>query len=255
MRRKEFKVIMVSVLALALAVGCSENKDSDKVDLQFRLTDMPGEYQQVNIDVQEVNVILNDTLIELATNQGIYNLLEFMNGKDTLIVDDEVPSGLISQIRLVLGEQNTIMVDSVLHDLKTPSAQQSGLKLNVHNEFVAGESYAYVIDFMVEKSIVARGNGTYSLKPVIRVFTQTLTGSVQGVVSPAGAKALVRVMNESDTASTYADTTSGKFMVRGLEEAVYSIEFLPVEGFSDSILNDIEVLAGQATVLDTMFLN
>ncbi len=60
-------------------------------------------------------MIVNDSLIELGTNQGIYNLLEFVNGQDTLIVDEDIPSGYISQIRLVLGENNTVMVDSVVH--------------------------------------------------------------------------------------------------------------------------------------------
>ena len=215
---------------------------------------MPGEYQQVNIDVQQVNVILNDSLIELATNQGIYNLLDFVNGKDTLIVDDEVSSGFISQIRLVLGNNNTLMVDSVLYELITPSAQQSGLKFNVNNELMPGESYAYVINFVVEKSIVKKGNDTYSLKPVIRVFTEAITGSIRGVVNPADAKSFVRAVNESDTSSTLADTVSGEFMLRGLTEASYNVEFFPEGDYSDTLLQDIQVMAGHSITLDTMFL-
>ena len=250
----KLRSMFYGLIAMGIAAGCSEVKETEKADLQFWLTDMPGEYQQVNIDVQQVNVILNDSLIELATNQGIYNLLDFVNGKDTLIVDDEVTSGFISQIRLVLGNDNTLMVDSVLHELKTPSAQQSGLKFNVHNEIMPGESYAYVIDFVVEKSVVKKGNGTYSLKPVIRVFTEALTGSIQGVVNPADARSLVRAVNDSDTSSTFADTVSGEFMLRGLAEASYNVEFFPEGGYSDTLLQDIQVLAGQSAVLDTMFL-
>ncbi|MEN8156204.1 MAG: DUF4382 domain-containing protein [Bacteroidota bacterium] len=228
----------------------------NSADIQFTLTDMPGEYQQVNVDVIGVNVILNDSLIELGTNQGIYNLLEFVNGKDTLLVDEGIPTGFISQVRLVLGENNTVMVDSVIHDLKTPGGQQSGLKLNVHEEIVGGESYAYVIDFVVEKSIVETGNGKYILKPVIRVFTEATTGSVSGVVQPAEARpSVMAVMGEDTISSTSADTVSGAFMIRGLSEGSYNLIFDPVDPYQDSILSGIDVLMGQTTVLDTLFFN
>lgn len=247
--------LIIGVSLFILAFGCSDQTDSGSADIQFRLTDMPGDYQQVNIDLEAVLVKVNDSTIELSTNQGIYNLLEFVNGKDTLVVEDEVPSGMISQIRLILGDNNTIMVDSVVYDLKTPSAQQSGLKLNVHNEFQAGEAYTYIIDFVVEKSIVAKGNGQYSLKPVIRVFTEDLTGSIQGVVDPSEARPLVRAFNDTDTASTFADSMSGAYMIRGLYEGQYSLDFLSEEGFKDTSLAEIDVVPGQMIILDTLWLN
>ncbi len=177
-----------------------------------------------------------------------------MNGEDTLLVDDEIPGGVVSQVRLVLGENNTIMIDDVIHDLKTPSAQQSGLKLNVHNEIFPGESYAYVIDFVVEKSIVETGNGGFILKPVIRVFTKAITGSLEGVVSPAEAKPLIMAIGTEDTTSTYADMTSGYFMIRGLFEGDYSLEIQPVEGFKDTVLSDISIVPGQTINIDTVFI-
>ncbi len=251
---KQFSII--AVLAIFM-MGCSDmNSDVNSADIQFSLTDMPGEYQQVNIDVVGVNVILNDSLIELGTNQGVYNLLEFVNGEDTLLVDEGIPTGFLSQVRLVLGENNTIMVDSVIHDLKTPSAQQSGLKLNVHEEIVGGEFYAYVIDFVVEKSIVETGNGKYMLKPVIRVFAEAITGSVSGVVQPVEARpSVMAVMGEDTISSTNADTVSGAFMIRGLSEGSYNLIFDPADPYQDTILSDIDILAGQTMVLDTLFLN
>ncbi|MFC2081095.1 DUF4382 domain-containing protein [Bacteroidota bacterium] len=250
-------ILFIIIVGLFLFNSCSEvindsNNDSKQTQIQFLLTDAPGEYQQVNIDIVAVNVILNDSLIELATNQGIYNLLDFVNGKDTVLVTDEVPSGFISQVRLVLGENNTVMIDSVLHDIKTPSAQQSGLKLNVHEEFLPGDAYSYIIDFDADKSIVKKGNGNYSLKPVIRVFTEVITGSIEGIVQPAEARPLIMAISENDTSSTYADTTSGNFMLRGLLESSYSLEFHPVEGFKDTTLTDISVYPGQTTLIDTL---
>lgn len=252
---KSLKQILIVAGLAVLISGCSDlNQDATRASVQFRLTDMPGEYQEVNIDVVAVNMIVNDSLIELGTNQGIYNILEFVNGKDTLLVDEEVPSGFVSQIRLILGENNTVMIDDTEYDLKTPSAQQSGLKLNVHQELLGGEVYVYVIDFVVEKSVVKTGNDKYILKPVIRIFTEVITGSIKGVVQPVEARPLVMAIMDEDTVSTYSDTVSGAFKIRGLSEGSYALKFEPVEDFKDTVLSDIGVIPGQVTEVDTMYI-
>ncbi len=230
----------------------SENESRDHARIQIYLTDAPGDYQEVNIDVVSVRVIINDSLISLPTNGGIYNLLDFVNGRDTLLVEDEIPAGYLSQIRLVLGEDNTVMKDGLIYNMKTPSAQQSGLKLNVHEEIHPGISYAYVLDFEAEKSIVRTGNGRHQLKPVIRVFTKAVTGILEGVAWPPEAKAYINVIRDEDTVGTNADAETGEFMIRGLTEGIYDVDFESTEGFRDTSLTDVSVMAGQVTHLDTM---
>jgi len=250
--------------------ACNELDDinnNDVAKIQFRLTDAPGNFQEVNIDIQSVEVIIDDSIINLETNQGIYNLLEFVNGKDTLLVTDEIPSGMLSQIRLILGENNSVMVDSVVYDIKTPSAQESGLKLNVHQDITPGTSYAYTIDFDAAKSIIktGKGNSKYILKPVIKVFSEAIsgptTGSIAGVVQPSQADPLILAIGpEDDTTTTMCDT-AGQFLFQGLTAGYWDLEFHPdtVFGdttftvFADTTLMDIEVFGGQTTVLDTLW--
>ena len=146
------------------------------------------------------------------------------------------------------------MIDNMLYDLTTPSAQQSGLKLNVHEEIIAGENYAYVIDFVVEKSIVETGNGKHILKPVIKVYTEAVSGSIQGVAQPAESSPVVMAIMDNDTISTNADKLSGAFLIRGLPEGSYDLHFSPIEGFQDTTISDIGVLAGRTMVVDTVFI-
>ena len=254
------KLNILYLLAILIMVACSESVN-DKQDqepgdatLKFYLTDNPGEYQQVNIDIASVMLIINDTIMEIPSNPGVYNLLDFTNGKDTLIADVDFEEGYLSQVRLILGENNTVMIDSVLHDLKTPSGQTSGLKLNVHENIVPGEAYSFIIDFDAQKSIVERGNGKYNLKPVIRVFTEVLTGSVHGVISPVDADSLISLVVAPDSSITTVSDTLGNFMFRGLEPGEYSIDITATSAYSDSTLTGIEIQAGLMTELDTVFL-
>jgi hypothetical protein len=75
---------------------------------------------------------------------------------------------VLKELRLILGPGNSVMKDSVLYDLDTPSAQQSGLKIKIDKSLgLAFDSLT--VDFDAEKSIVETGNGKFILKPVIRV--------------------------------------------------------------------------------------
>lgn len=162
------------VLTLSFLFSSCKDNESKKQATVFnlRMTDDPlANVQEVNIDLQAIIVTTDEgkDSVELGTNAGIYNLLDYQGDVDTLIGTASINALNIHQIRLVLGEENTIMVDSVLHDLKTPSAQQSGLKLNVQADISELDVYNLLIDFDAEASVVEQGNGEYSLKPVIRI--------------------------------------------------------------------------------------
>jgi hypothetical protein len=145
--------------------------------VKINLTDAPGNYLEVNVDIKQVRIHVsddstsNDGWLDLPTNAGIYNLLDLQNGIDTTVVDSTfIPAGKVSQIRFVLGPDCSVMTsDSVLHDLKVPSGEQSGLKINVHKSIPLGQALHVLLDFDAEKSIKQTGNGNFMMKPVIRV--------------------------------------------------------------------------------------
>lgn len=159
---------MVMLMVLT-AVSCRKENRTSKMTV--KMTDAPGDFQQVNVEILEVQVH-HDTQgwIVLPTNQGIYDLLTLQNDITTVLVNQgELPAGHINQLRLVLGATNTVMVDSVTYALATPSAQQSGLKINVNADFAPNETYELLLDFDAGQSIVTQGNGGYLLKPVIKL--------------------------------------------------------------------------------------
>lgn len=176
------QLMYASILALLLAtwiIGCSPDAVSPSGStgmsrLIIRLTDNPGDYQQVNIEVQQMRARLVDSSgtqwYDLATNAGVYDLLQLQNGLDTTLVNDSLPAGDLEELRLALGSNNTVMVDSVLRDLKVPSGSSSGLKIKLQQVLVQDSVSAITLDFDAHESIVARGNGGYNLRPVIRVL-------------------------------------------------------------------------------------
>ena len=157
-------------LAVLLTTGCRK-ADTGTSHVQVKMTDAPGDFQQVNVEVLEVKVHHTGAgWITLPTNQGVYDLLTLQNDITAMLVNQgELPAGKITQLRMVLGDDNSVMVDDIVYPLSTPSAQQSGLKINVNAVFAPNETYELLIDFDAAQSIVITGNGAYSLKPVIKL--------------------------------------------------------------------------------------
>lgn len=251
------KRIFYSILFFTLALlSCNKSDQGGVSNLSIKLIDAPAGYDKVNIDISGVQILVNDSTIELDVEKGIYNLLDLVNGKDVVLADQQIPSGKISQIRLILGENNSLVIGDETFNLTTPSSQQSGLKLNIHDNFESGIAYEYTIDFDAAKSIVSTGSGKYILKPVLRVFTSAASGAIRGVIAPIEAHPVVSLtLSDSEQFSTYSDPESGEYMFSGVPEGTYTLTFDPEDPFSSRSIGNILVKIGEVTRVDTVKFN
>jgi hypothetical protein len=263
--RKHILPLLFLPFGLLLFAACNRNNGTvdQRARFQVRLTDDPGNFEAVYIDVREIKINRTDAddagweTLE-GVLPGVYNVLDLVNDKDTLLADAFLPSGRINQIRLVLGPNNSIVLDGETFPLQTPSAQQSGLKLNVQQEVNGGIMYVLLLDFDVARSIVKTGNGRYILKPVIRTVLNAVGGSLQGVVLPDSVRTGVLVLSGNDTiASTFTEPGTGGFFLKGLPEGSYRISFNPdtATSFTTFDLNNVGIRTGEVTRLDTIRLN
>jgi hypothetical protein len=246
-------LMLLSAGALMLVTACQKDNDESTsstatTPVKVRMTDAPAAYDQVNVDIIGVEFKMNsNATVNLDVNPGVYNLLDFVNGADTLIASADVPSGELSQVRLILGPNNTIVVDGQPYPLETPSAMQSGLKLNVHSTLVPGVLYELLLDFDANESIVVEGNGTYKLKPVIRVVSVATSGSIRGTITPQLAlPATISATLDSNTYSTSTDAT-GNFLLRGLPAGTYSVTVTPEAPFPSTTIPNVSVTVGNLT--------
>ena len=85
------------------------NKDDEKSHLSVRMTDAPANYTAVMIDLQGVEVTGDGgPAVMLNTTAGIYNLLDFTNGVNTLIATGDLNAGTVSQISQAISERRMI---------------------------------------------------------------------------------------------------------------------------------------------------
>jgi len=237
-------VTCIGLLGLLLP-AC--NKGKDPAHLAVRMTDAPGNFNAVLVDIQGVEVTgSGGSTVMLNTAAGIYNLLSFSNGLDTLIATGDLDAGTVSQIRLILGPNNSVMVDSVLYPLSTPSAEQSGLKLLVNRVFEPGVSYSILLDFDANQSVVLQGNGTYQLKPVIRTVDAAITGALRGSITPLGIIATVTATHNGVSYSSITNL-NGEFLVSGLPAGTYVVTVTPVLPLLPVTITGTVVTTGSTT--------
>ncbi|MFZ6011039.1 MAG: DUF4382 domain-containing protein [Bacteroidota bacterium] len=263
MKKNVKRVILAFAVSLLLLVAFSSCDSGEKnARVQVWLTDAPGDYQEVNVDIQGVDIHSDANAADggpgwkaLTVNKGVYNLLELTNGLDTLLGEIEIPGGRISQIRLKLGNQNSIKVNNQTFNLTTPSGQQSGLKLQVHEVLAEGITYKILLDFDVARSIVLTGSSVYKLKPVIRAITQAQDGAIKGVVVPAESTPAIYAIQNLDTlGTTYVDST-GHFLLRGLAAGSYSVVFAPNSNYSVTVKDGVTVQLGVVTDMGNVAIN
>ncbi|MCA0932609.1 DUF4382 domain-containing protein [Lutimonas saemankumensis] len=270
---KNIFMVAICLFAILGLHSCSDDNPENTSRVQLKLIDAPGDYQEVNVEI--IDVLYNSTeddegwksITEDDFSPIIVDLTELIAGNELLLSDVIIPSGMLQQIRLVLGDNNTLVVEGEANpiNLDTPSGQQSGLKLKTNTELEPGYSYTFILDWDVQKSVVKAGNsGKYNLKPVIRVNTEVNSGSIRGkvvgkpiegdnlvdAIPIEGASVTVYTMDNVEITET-ATNSEGNFIVRGLDPGEYKIK---IEDFNYIIYESqtIEVVAGETTDTGTI---
>lgn len=266
--KKNILLVAVFFVAILGFLSCSDDNENPGATsrLQLKLVDAPGDYEEVNVEI--IDVLYNSTEDEggwtSLTPEDFtpieVDLTELIAGNELLLSDVIIPSGMLKQIRLVLGDNNTLVIEGEagVIDLDTPSAQQSGLKLKINTELEPGYSYTFILDWDVQKSIVKAGNsGKYNLKPVIRVNAEVNSGSIigkvvgkpivsdgtDGTVSLPDAKVSVYTIDQVYITGTTTNE-NGDFMVQGLDAGDYKIK-IEHNNYIDYESETINVIAGE----------
>src|SRR6185503_1201760 len=135
-------IILIPILIL---ISCKKERSEGNIPegqqrVRIRLSDNPVPYQAVFVDIQQVLVQLipdscrgrgdrnhNDCFDDdefrcsvwdtLDIRPGVYNLLDLSNGADTLLATGLTLAGRINKIKLILGNSNSVVIDSVSYPL------------------------------------------------------------------------------------------------------------------------------------------
>lgn len=172
------RLLFSGLLAAAVSLSSCEDALQEVANPnQAAATDgkkVPDAYQAVNIDVLRVEISQDaaentsrwTTLADVQP--GMRNLLNTGTAAAPLFTSAAFQTGSIKQIRLVLGNNSNLkLADGRTVALDTPSGQTSGLKVKIDQTVQGGQRYAVLVSIDPNWQVVAKGTGSYSLKPVL----------------------------------------------------------------------------------------
>ena len=255
----------------------NDNVPAGMNKVSIYLTDGPTDYQNVFIDIQQIAIKLDtcahnddddhnhpgcdddhDSLAvgsceiwdTLAINPGVYDLMTLRNGLDTLLASGFILNGKIERIKITLGTNNSVVVDSVSYPLHLLNGQNY-VYVNIrreHLDYISSNSLRFYLDFDLERSIRYM-NGQYWLKPVLRPFGRHSSGEIEGKIRPLFSHGMIKAYNSTDTAYAWPWWQNGEFKLRGLHAGTYSVFIDGVLGYRDTTITGIVVQQNRETDL------
>ncbi|HJV87086.1 MAG TPA: DUF4382 domain-containing protein [Noviherbaspirillum sp.] len=235
--------------------------------LQVSLTDAPScGFDQMNVTVSKVRVhqsaSASDTDsgwhdISLSPARKI-NLLTLTNGILQDLGKTTLPAGHYTQVRLVLDTSgstpNSVVPEgsSTEIPLVTPSGMQTGIKLINEFDVAANQQVDLVLDFDACKSIVSRGNGSFSLKPVISVIPTLVSGGISGYLPTGLTRPVVTAQQNGVVVKSTVPDATGAFNLSPLPASSTGyVVVITADGRTTAAITGVPVTTGTTTPVST----
>ncbi len=278
---KKFWRLSASALALAAGLaacggggetgGGISGTGSRQGTLRVALTDAPAcGYDAVHVTVDRVRVHQSSAAADgdagwsevvLQPGPRRIDLLTLANGVLDELGQTPLPAGTYTQARLVLAENGAAapLANAVTPTggseiaLDTPSAQQTGLKINLNLTVNPDQVADLVLDFDACKSVVKRGNsGRYNLKPVITAVPR-LSDAGQRVVGYVDAAlagtASVSLQLAGAPVKATVPEADGRFVLYPVPAGSYDL-VIAAEGRATTVVTGVPVVTTAWTTLN-----
>lgn len=181
--RKQILAIAGLVLGAASLAACDfTGSSSSSPHLLIRLTDAPrAEIVAALVSIDRVEIKSSDSLSTVLTDSvQTFDLLALQDDSSIVLVDQVIPEGVYSQLRLIVGDEAVVTFDDATQqDLFIPSGEQTGIKILLDDvDLTSTEDTLYImLDFDAEESFVFAGqSGKLLFKPVIKVKEAEVAG-------------------------------------------------------------------------------
>jgi len=178
---RTYKTIIYSISLLFLMSSCSKEDITETFDtslVNVKIKGTPSLFSKVNIEVLDVQFrVLEDETnpyawVSLNTiNSGVHDLTRLTQEHAMSLVDfEEVSSGYIYSIKIVLGDQNTVMENGVEHVLDISSEFQSASENVIEKQLDPNMLYEFVVEFEIDESVLFTSDGNFNFNPKINTL-------------------------------------------------------------------------------------
>lgn len=248
------KVFVYSLTALVLSMGftaCKKDNNDDGGDapaqtFKVRMTDGPGDFVQLNVEVSSVDVYHEgDGWVNLSSETQSMNVLSLTNGSEMQLANKtNLSAGVYTKLRITFASNATVQLvggSSALTLSWTGGTQQ--VEININEQVSTSAGANLLVDFNVAESI-SEVAGVYYINPMITVIEDENTG-VNGQVQGASS-VMVKLENNQHSYTTYVNA-QGSFLLRGVEPGTYTAYFWASGSLQAHEEDNVQVTEGDIT--------
>ncbi|MBS1600727.1 MAG: DUF4382 domain-containing protein [Bacteroidetes bacterium] len=248
---------------------------SGNTSVHVFLTDDPSlTFDNVFIDIQKVEIKAEDSgevehehnneaeedgndqhgstsggWVTLDIRAGVYDILNFRNGLDTLLASGQFTSANeLKKVRITLGNNNSVVFNGQTFPLFIKD-NENMIVIKLDNDFSGAGSldqFDFSLDFDAGRSISRHGD-RFELRAEVKPFRKEKAGSIEGRVLPADAAAVVMAINGTDTATAKPER-EGEFKIVGLKEGTYSLLYhATANNYQDTTVLNVAVQKNEDT--------
>ena len=230
-----------AICLLGVLAGCSDTSSPATGQIVVQLTDAPADnIQSATVWVSSVYLIggaaENGPRFTVTSTPQEYDLLTLANGVTAALGTATIPTGDYTQMRFVVDSARielkagfTFSDGTSIRMLQTPSAQQTGIKVNFSAPVtITPGQTVLVVEFDVARNFVFTGPPSNPIgalfTPVLHASVRDVAGSIAGTVTPANSKARLYAILGTDTVtSALADTVTGAYKLWFLPPGSYTV--------------------------------
>jgi len=158
------KSLILSTCMLIFFASCSKDEleiDSQQTAITVKLKGAQDNLQNLLIDIQDVQLLIGTDALDTsnwmslnAINKGVYNVSQLNHDNELLLVDAMIiPSGQVYKIKLVLGDENAIVLNNQTQLLESDAEELSSSNV-VSKNLESNKNYEFTLEFESDNSII-----------------------------------------------------------------------------------------------------
>lgn len=171
------KTALYSILFLIFLSSCSKEHETETFEnsslISVKLQGTQSVLSRANIEILDVQFqVLEDETDSNAwlslnsVNLGIHDLSD-LTGNDvvTLVDFEEIPTGFIYSVKLVLGDENSVVKNGVEYSLVMAQGCDYQSTNIVSKQLETNTLYDFLIEFDIDRSVEFSSQGNVQLNP------------------------------------------------------------------------------------------
>ncbi|WP_431132734.1 DUF4382 domain-containing protein [Psychroserpens mesophilus] len=170
------KTLFISLLAVILLTSCTKEEESTPLEnslVNVKLAGTQTQLNRLNLEILDVQLrVLEDETdpkawISLNTiNTGIHDLTDFTGNQVITLVDfEQVPAEFIYNIKLVLGDENSVVKNNVEYIVDIESEYGNASVNILEKQLVENKLYEFTIELNIDESVNFSSNNEVQFIP------------------------------------------------------------------------------------------